>query len=204
MTSLRFLLAKAILKGHAPAVQGSEIHRTAWLGSGAHITGSRLGRYSYVGNFTTVINCQIGAFCSIASGCIVGGGAHPTSWVSSSPVFCNGRNVLAKNFAKHEFNNTLDTSIGNDVWIGSNSLVKAGVRIGDGAVIGMGSVLTKDVGDYEIWGGNPARIIRRRFDEDTSSQLSRTGWWDYDDTKLATVAPFFADIAEFIRQTRKS
>jgi len=202
MISLRYLLAKAILKGHFAAVRGSDVHRTAWIGSGAHVTHSKLGRYTYIGNFTSVIHTEIGAFCSIASGCIIGGGAHPIDRVSSSPVFYRGRNVLGRNFGDHEFTSVADTYIGNDVWIGSNCLVKAGVRIRDGAVIGMGSVVTKDVGEYEIWAGNPARMIRRRFDEDTASALARTRWWDYDETRLSAAAPYFTDTAAFIRRAR--
>ena len=199
---LRYLIAKAILKAHTPALRGCEIDPLAWIGPGAHITQSKVGRYSYVGNFSTVIQAQIGAFCSIASGCIIGGAAHPMDRVSSPPAFHRGRNVLEKNFAHHPPEGALDTYIGNDVWIGSNCLVKSGVRIGDGAVLGMGSVLTKDVGDYEVWAGNPAKIIRRRFDVETASDLARTRWWDYDEAALAAAAKYFPDVSAFLRYAR--
>jgi acetyltransferase-like isoleucine patch superfamily enzyme len=123
-------------------------------------------------------------------------------WVSSSPVFHAGRNSLGKNFADHPFEGTLSTSIGNDVWIGTDCLVKAGVKIGDGAVIGMGSVLTKDVDNYEVWAGNPASMIGRRFDLETSSALANTKWWGYDETELEASSALFTDVAGFLRHAR--
>ncbi len=120
-------------------------------------------KYSYIGNYCTVINSEIGKFCSIADNCIIGGANHPIGWVSTSPVFHQGKNVLRKNFSALEFVTTTRTFIGNDVWIGSNCLIKSGIKISDGAVIGMGSVVTKNVGPYEIWAGNPAKMIKGRF-----------------------------------------
>ncbi len=64
-------------------------------------------------------------------------------------------------------------------------MVKAGVTIADGAVIGMGSVVTKDVGPYEIWAGNPARLIKRRLPEDEADRLASLKWWEWDDAKIA-------------------
>ena len=76
------------------------------------------------------------------------------------------------------------TIIGNDVWIGNRSLVLQGVKIGDGAIIGAGSVVTKNVEPYTIVAGNPARVIRKRFDEDTISKLQKTQWWNLEDKDL--------------------
>ena len=76
------------------------------------------------------------------------------------------------------------TTIGNDVWIGTGAMVKAGVTIADGAVIGMGSVVTKDVGPYEIWAGNPARLIKKRLPEDEADRLASLKWWEWDDAKI--------------------
>lgn len=69
------------------------------------------------------------------------------------------------------------TVIGNDVWIGQGAFIKAGVHIGTGAVIGMGAVVTHDVEPYKIWVGNPARLIRKRFDDEMVQQLLASKWW---------------------------
>lgn len=94
------------------------------------------------------------------------------SWVSTSPIFHEGNNVLRKHFAEHRVSREENTIIGNDVWIGDNAMVKAGITVANGAVIGMGSVVTKNIGPYEIWAGNPARLIRKRFGEETIKKLN--------------------------------
>jgi serine acetyltransferase len=90
------------------------------------------------------------------------------------------------------------TTIGNDVWIGDCALVKAGVTIGDGAVIGMGSVVTKDIPPYEIWAGNPARRIKVRFDPDTVARMLATKWWDLDDAAIEKKAKSMNDPKKFL------
>lgn len=91
------------------------------------------------------------------------------------------------------------TKIGNDVWLGIRTIVLGGVTIADGAVIGAGSVVTKDVGPYEIWAGNPARFIRKRFDDETIRKLLESKWWDWDDEKLYREGRTFISIDEFIK-----
>lgn len=74
-----------------------------------------------------------------------------------------------------------------------------GVTIGDGAVIGAGSVVTKDVGPYEIWAGNPARFIRKRFDDETIEKLLESQWWNWDDEKLKQYGEKFQSPEEFVK-----
>lgn len=130
---------------------------------------------------------------------MIGGANHPITWVSTSPVFHGGKNILRKNFATHEFETTKKTIIGNDVWIGNNCLIKSGINICDGAVIGMGSVVTKDVGPYEIWGGNPAKMIRKRFDDLTIEKLIQSKWWGLEDNDLEIKSKEFNDICTYMR-----
>ena len=185
----------ARLLGKKPcAIRDSQIHATACVGNGAQLVRCSVGRYSYI-HGSSAVETEIGAFCSIAAGCSIGGGSHPTDWVSSSPVFYKGRNVLKKNFAQNEYAEFRQTTIGNDVWIGAKCLIKGGVTIGDGAVIGMGSVVTHDVPPYEIWAGNPARCIRKRFDDETIQKIQNLQWWTWDDKKLAEWGPLFNDPA---------
>lgn len=178
----------------------SEVDDTAAICAGARFYRSRLGRYSYVGRTTFITNTTIGNFCSIAGNCNIGGTGHPLNWVSTSSVFHKWENILKKNFARHEYDIFQQTTIGNDVWIATNAMIRAGVTIGDGAVIGMGAIVTKDVGPYEIWAGNPARLVRKRFDEETIRRLSKTQWWNWPDEKISKFAPLTKDVGAFLNK----
>lgn len=183
----------ARILGRKPcAIRGSRISKKAAVGNGAKIVNCTIDRYTYIYG-SSVVSADVGAFCSIAAGCTIGGGKHPTNWVSSSPVFYKGRNVLRTNFSQNEFEEYAHTIIGNDVWIGSKCLIKGGVTIGDGAVIGMGSVVTHDVPPYEIWAGNPAKLIRKRFDERTIEKLIEMKWWNFSDEELSEIGDLFKD-----------
>ena len=163
---------------------------------------STIDKYSYIGNNCTIINVEIGRYCSIADNCIIGGASHPIDWVSSSPVFHEGRNILKKNFSEHQFETTKRTVIENDVWIGNNVLIKSGVKISNGAVIGMGSVVTKDVGPYEIWVGTPAKLIRKRFNDEIINDLMTLKWWDWEDNKLEKNSIYFNNIETFLEKQK--
>ena len=92
---------------------------------------------------------------------IIGGGMHPMDWVSTSPAFYIGRDSVKAKFATHTREPVKKIIIGHDVWIGQYALIKQGITVGTGAVIGMGSVVTKDIPDYCVVVGNPARIIKK-------------------------------------------
>lgn len=186
------------------SINHCNIHKTAKIGSFSSITNSSMGKYSYIGDNTVASYTNIGNFTSISSNCAIGGGAHPMDWVSTSPVFTSHRSILRFNFYKHDFNPYKTVEIGNDVWIGAHCLIKSGVKIADGAIIGMGSVVTKDVGPYEIWAGNPARIIRKRFDDETISKLSKSEWWNWDDDKIRENADKFNNVSSFFNIERKT
>ena len=161
-----------------------------------------MGRYSYCGYGCTVSNVDIGAFCSIADGVVIGRAEHPTSFVSMSPVFHEGRNVLRKSFSHHSVPRAKTTTIGNDVWIGQGVMIKAGVTIGNGAVLGMGAIVTRDVMPYAVVVGNPARELRKRFDEDTIHRLEQSSWWDWPAEKLAERAGDFNDARRFLSKEK--
>lgn len=194
-----------VLNRKPSAVRGSVIDKTAKVGNGAQIVNCKIGRYTYLYG-TSAVQTEIGSFCSIAAGSTIGGGSHPTDWVSSSPVFYKGRNVLKTNFSQNEYAEFKKTIVGNDVWIGSKCLIKGGVTIGDGAVIGMGSVVTKDVPPYEIWAGNPAKCIRKRFDDETIEKLLELKWWELPDEKLKELGNLFNDpkkLIEYFEENEK-
>lgn len=128
----------------------------------------------------------IGKFCAIATDAkfIMNGANHKTSGISTYPfsIFGNGwEKVMPK---PGELPYKGDTVIGNDVWIGYDATIMPGIKIGDGAVIGAKSVVTKDVPPYAVVGGNPAKIIKMRFDESTIQTLLKIQWWNWDIKKI--------------------
>ena len=198
---LKYKVAR-LLNRRPPMIKNSQIHKKASVGNGAQIVNAQIDRFSYVYE-SKILNADVGAFCSIAPNVVVGGGAHPTDWVSSSPVFYKGKNVLRANFSDNAFEEFKRTKIGNDVWIGSNVLIKGGVSIGDGAIIGMGSVVTHDVPPYEIWAGNPARCIRKRFDDAIIDELLKLQWWTWDEEKLQKYGSYFDDPKKLLEELKQ-
>ncbi len=142
---------------------------------------------------------KIGNFCSIASDIsILLGGEHRTDWVTTYAF-----NVTWAGVAGHIEGHPKtkgDVIIGNDVWIGKGAMILSGVTIGDGAVIGAKAVVTKDVPPYAIVAGNPARIIRYRFDDETIRKLLAIAWWNWPDEKIASAMELLLsdDINKFI------
>ena len=188
---LKFLFSKFLKKIQIPAIKNSQIHKTAKIASKSTVYDSVLGRYSYVGSSSSVLNCKVGSFCSISSGCSVGLPAHPLTLVSTSPVFYSKNNFLKTCFFERAVEENPVTTIGNDVWIGCNAKIIGGVTIGTGAIIGTGAVVTKDVPPYAVVGGVPAKIIKYRFDDETVSKLLKSQWWNKSNSELEKIAPLF-------------
>ncbi|EKO3481646.1 type B chloramphenicol O-acetyltransferase [Vibrio fluvialis] len=127
----------------------------------------------------------IGAFCSIGSGAVfmmAGNQGHRTDWISTFPFFYMENEHFTD--AADGFVRSGDTVIGNDVWIGSEAMIMAGVTIGDGAIIASRAVVTKDVAPYEIVGSNPAKHIRFRFEPEQIEKLLEMQWWHWRDSQL--------------------
>ncbi len=120
----------------------------------------------------------IGKFCSIARGVefVMNGANHPMDGVSAFPfgIFIDGQPAIPKEIVK----NKGDTVIGNDVWIGQNATFMPGVKVGDGSIIGANAVVAKDIPPYAIAVGNPARVVKMRFDDATIQKLLKINWWD--------------------------
>ena len=190
---------KILKKCQGSAIRGSQIHKTSTVEPGSNLVYVRMDRYSFCGYDCEIVNSEIGAFCSIANNVKIGGARHPIEWVSTSPVFYSGRDSVRKKFATFDRDEDKHTVIGNDVWIGANAIIIQGVKIGNGAVIGAGSIVTKDVGDYEIVAGNPAHVIRKRFTDELINDLLQLRWWDYSDEILQDAAPYVRDPKTFIK-----
>ncbi len=159
-----------------------------------------VGDYTYYDDFEDVENFEknvkyhfdfvgdkliIGKFCMIASDVkfIMNGANHLTNSLTTYPfaIFGNGwENAMeGKSYPQKG-----DINIGNDVWIGYNATIMAGVNIGDGAIIATNSTVTKDVEPYTIVGGNPAKEIKKRFSEEVITKLLELKWWNWDIEKI--------------------
>jgi acetyltransferase-like isoleucine patch superfamily enzyme len=152
----------------------------------------QIGRFTYgqpeIWHWGEGAKLSVGKYCSIAPDVkILLGGNHRVDWVTTYPfnVFTN----KAKNINGHPHSNG-DVIIGNDVWIGMGAMILSGVSVGDGAVIAARSVVTKDVPPYSIVGGNPARVIRLRFDQSVIDRLCKTVWWNWPAEKIEEAIPF--------------
>lgn len=157
------------------------------LFGGVTISDSTLGIHSYIQKKSEVYKSSIGSFCSIAGGVIIGIPQHPLTFATTHPAFYEQNTPLQKVFCTEEIikNNPKKTFIGNDVWIGQNALIMSGLKIGTGAVVAAGAVVTKDVPPYAIVGGVPAKLIRYRFDEETIAGLLASKWWEKSDEWLS-------------------
>lgn len=134
--------------------------------------------------------CKIGKFCAISEGVIIMLGAeHRTDWIST--YAWNDTSVCdwgAQGIVGHPRTKG-DVIIGNDVWIGFGVLILSGVTIGDGACIGADAVVTRNVPPYTIVAGNPARTVRKRFDDNAIRFLLELRWWDWPVEKIKRAVP---------------
>lgn len=154
-------------------------------------------------------NTVFGKFCSIAPGVIIGVGNHDYKNVTTHPIVYNKYyfDKIKKNIIQLKQNGLVDanaeTVIGNDVWIGMNANIKRGIKIGDGAIIGMNSVVTKDVPPYAIVAGVPAKIISYRFKEDEIKLLLDNPWWNLDYEQLMEKYNYLYDINDYIKMIKE-
>ena len=197
---LRRKFPASIIYPGATADQSSILGEHSVLFRDVTMMNSRLGAYSYVQSGSAIYNAEIGPFCSIAGGVTIGLAAHPTSMVSTSPVFYDNEQPLPRFFTRQrQFTRNLPrTVVGPDVWIGQGVMVKAGVRIGVGAVIGAGAIVTKDIPPYSIAAGNPCRPMRLRFSDDVCQRLLDSRWWELGEARLEELAPLFSDAESFL------
>jgi phosphonate metabolism protein (transferase hexapeptide repeat family) len=172
--------------------------------STAKIRDCRLGRYTEVGARTSMIETvlddysyivhdgevaytTIGKFCSIASHVRINPGNHPMWRASQAHFTYRSRQYWPEETddeAFFDWRRSHSVVIGHDVWIGHGAVILPGKSIGTGAIVGAGAIVTHDVAPYTIVAGNPARVIRRRFDESVSERLQVLAWWDWDHERL--------------------
>ncbi len=176
----------------------ASIGRHCWIRQGVEIHDSvTVGDYSYiVGPGTLIDEAVIGKFCSIARNAIIGPPGHNYDWVSTHPF------IYLKSYGFAECNRPIfqknPPTIGNDVWIGVNSVILRGVHVRDGSIIAAGSIVTRDVEPYSIVAGVPARHLKYRFPEQTREALLGIQWWNWGDEQLKEALPLLSNVEEFL------
>jgi acetyltransferase-like isoleucine patch superfamily enzyme len=183
-------------------LKNSIIHKTSKVEAGSQIVNSKFDKYTFCGYNCEIINTEIGPFCSISNDVKIGNYNHPMNWGSTSPAFIEGRDSISKKFSKHTNIDQKLTKIEADVWIGTNVIVKQGVVIGTGAIIGAGSVVTKNVEPYSIVAGNPASLIRYRFNSEYVEVLLKSKWWTFNEDKLSIFAKKINNIDDFVNELK--
>lgn len=171
--------------GDLSIVKASQLESNIAINRSNIVLRSRIGRYSYTGNDTTIRSANVGRFCSLATNVNIGGGNHVFDHVTTSPLW--RFKMLDQGNTEHDKNSDLtkrykefgDCVIGNDVWIATNAVILRGVKVGNGAIIGAGAIVNKDVEPYSVVVGVPAKKIRMRFNGKIIESLQEIKWWDW-------------------------
>ena len=162
----------------------------------------KIGKYSYYKPGTKLLKCEIGKFCHIGDNCVIGLFGHDTSAVTTYPLkyhFDNSITDASHDPTADSVRKSQETVIKNDVYVGEGVIIFAGVTVGDGAVIGSRAVVTKDVPDYCVVAGIPARVVRKRFSDEVIHDLLKIEWWNWTDEQLSMhVDDFEKGVEQFV------
>ncbi len=196
---LNIFCDKCTIKAHSVS-RHTKFEKGVIVEEGVYLNALKVGKYTYI-NKNCLIDkntISIGRFCSIAYNCRIGLGGHPMDWVSTHSFTYKPKYGFSKNDHTQEAERNLETIIGNDVWIGANSTVLAGIKIGDGAIIGAHSLVTKDVEPYSVVIGTPAKHYKFRFNEGQRNKLLQIKWWNWNDNKIKENIELFRNIELFL------
>lgn len=183
-------------------VSNTTFGRYNWIGRNSQIVNSSVGDFTYITENTMIAECTIGKFCSIGPNVRIAPGKHPTStYVSThASIYANPENLIKKFVDRQIYKYDRSVIIGNDVWIGCNAVIIDGVTIGDGAVIAANSVVSKNVEPYAIVGGLPAKLIRKRFNDDEIAFLVDYKWWNKPDDFIQKNISAWWSVKDFINE----
>jgi hypothetical protein len=183
----------------------------AWTAVGARTTINEtvMGDYSYVVSDSSIIYAEIGKFCSIAAQTRLNPGNHPLERAALHHFTYRSQSYQLGDDDDQEFfewRRSHKVVLGNDVWIGHGATVLPGRRIGNGAAVGAGAVVSRDVPDFAVVAGVPARVIRYRFSEEVQQDLLNLAWWDWPMEQLAEALPDLRRLsaAEFAAKYRRA
>lgn len=179
-------------------IRNSRLSKSVTYGAGCKFFSANLDGHVEVGRYTSIYgpNTQvlsklspicIGSYCSIASNVLIIEYSHDINRVSTY-YFCQN---IFNGDVQDDLISKGPIRIGNDVWIGTNSVILGGVTVGDGAVIAAGSVVNKDVPPFAIVAGNPAKVVRYRFSKERISELLGLSWWNWDRKTVLENKSFF-------------
>ena len=147
-------------------------HQTTKVSANARVSDdTKLGKYCYVGNYSDITKATIGNYVSIANNVSIGSGEHHLTDISTNSIFYDDP------YTELTWG---DCIIGHDAWLGVDSIVRRGVSLGIGSVVGANSFVNKDVPDFAIVAGSPARLLGFRFSEQQRAAILESRWWDYD------------------------
>lgn len=185
-------------------VRNSHFGKYVEIDERVRVTDSEVDDYSYILHDSEIIYTKMGKFCAIAPFTRINPGNHPYWRAAVSNItYRSAMYDLGENDQEFfDWRKKQTVNVGHDVWIGQDVLVMPGVNIGIGAIIGGASVVTKDVPNYTIVAGVPAKIIRRRFTEEIEKALLRIAWWNWTHEEIKNAMPFFRseDINEFCKR----
>jgi phosphonate metabolism protein (transferase hexapeptide repeat family) len=187
------------------SVSHCELGRYTEVGARTKLLEVALGDYSYVVNDSDIAYATIGRFCSIAAMTRINPGNHPMGRASQShftyrsSMYFPGETDDGNIF---EWRRAHRVTIGHDVWIGHGAIILPGRNVGTGAVVAAGAVVTKDVADYMIVAGNPARPVRERFPAAVVERMHRLAWWEWTHEQLRLALPDFRTMtaAQFLEK----
>lgn len=196
-------IAKKVIIAKTAKITSSKLKYYSRIKDYAELHNSVLGKYSYISQFSIVNKTKIGKFCSIANGCYIGLWEHNTDVSTHSFYLYEHSGNFVKGYRNYKKDN-IETKIGHDVWIGANVVVMKGVRIGSGAIVGASAVVTKDVPPYAIVVGNPAKVIKYRYNESDIEWLLKLEWWNFSRKQLKHLIKIGAfDNFELFKKTLK-
>jgi len=163
-----FFFVKHLFRLPTDWIKKNTIHRTTRISGNSLISKTEIGRGNYIACNTVIINSKLGNYCSIAPGVQIGGMQHSYWWYSTSPRLSD------------ECISNKKTIIGNDVWIAAGCIIKQGVKIGDGAVIGAMSFVNQDIPENSIYFGSPAKFYKKRLNDEIFEKLKKSQYWNHD------------------------
>jgi virginiamycin A acetyltransferase len=192
--------------GDNSRVDYSKINEKVRIDRNNQIYKSSLSNFTYTGMNTVIMHAEIGAFTSISWNVSIGGAEHDYSRMTQHSFLYNSVDSIRPDEESEAYDRFINPIvIGNDVWVAAGAVITRGVTIGDGAVIGANSVVTKDVPPYAIVAGSPAKVIKYRFPPEVIDLLLNIKWWNWPLEKiknnyhLLSEAPTFAKLSRFIK-----
>jgi len=183
------------------SIHDSRFGRYTQVGEQTKLNDVTLDDYSYICEFGDAISTDIGKFTNIAAMVRINPGFHPLERPTQHHFTYRAQQYGLADEDDAEFfawRRRQRVRIGHDVWIGHGAILMPGIRVGNGAVIGSGSIVTRDVPAYAIVGGNPARPIRQRFNRAIAEEIEAIAWWDWDHERLQESLDDFKDLRRFL------